>query len=167
VSIPARLARCVSEGSQAAADAQGESTMRFMIIVKATTDSEAGVMPTPQAFEAMGKFNEELINAGVLLAAEGLHPSSRGTRVTFNGGRHEITDGPFAETKELIAGFWIITAKSEAEALEWIKRIPFDEGETVELRRVFEAADFADVVPPEEVAKEEAWRAANQKPITN
>jgi len=141
--------------------------MRFMIIVKATADSEAGVMPTPEAFEAMGKFNEELINAGVLLAAEGLHPSSKGARVVFNGDQREIQDGPFAETKELIAGFWIITAKSEAEALEWIKRIPFSDGETVELRRVFEAADFADVVPAEEVAREQAWRDANQKPITN
>ncbi|MBN9311012.1 YciI family protein [Devosia sp.] len=141
--------------------------MRFMIIVKATADSEAGVMPKPEAFEAMGKFNEELIDAGVLLAAEGLHPSSRGARVTFTGGEHVIKDGPFAETKELIAGFWIITAKSEAEALEWVKRIPFDEGETIELRRVFEAADFADVVPAEEVAREQAWRDANQKPITN
>ena len=141
--------------------------MRFMIIVKATADSEAGVMPKPEAFEAMGKFNEELIAAGVLLAAEGLHPSSKGARVIFNDGRHVIQDGPFAESKELIAGFWIITAKSQDEALEWIKRIPFDDGETIELRRVFEAADFADVVPAEEVAKEQAWRDANQKPITN
>lgn len=141
--------------------------MRFMIIVKSTPDSEAGVMPQPEAFEAMGKFNEELINAGVLLAAEGLHPSSKGARVTFNNGQHIIQDGPFAETKELIAGFWIITAKSQDEALEWVKRVPFDEGETIELRRVFEAADFADVVPAEEIAKEQAWREANQKPITN
>jgi hypothetical protein len=141
--------------------------MRFMIIVKSTADSEAGVMPTPQAFEAMGKFNEALINAGVLLAAEGLHPSSKGARITFADGQHQVQDGPFAETKELIAGFWIITARSEDEALEWVKRIPFDEGETIELRRVFEAADFADLVPPEEVAREQAWREANQKPITN
>jgi len=141
--------------------------MRFMIIVKSPPDSEAGVMPKPEAFEAMGKFNEELIDAGVLLAAEGLHPSSKGARVTFKGGKHVVQDGPFAETKELIAGFWIITAKSQDEALEWVKRVPLDEGETIELRRVFEAADFADVVSAEEVAKEQAWRDANQKPITN
>jgi hypothetical protein len=141
--------------------------MRFMIIVKSTPDSEAGLMPKPEAFEAMGKFNEELINAGVLLTAEGLHPSSKGARVTFNGGKHVVQDGPFAETKELIAGFWIITAKSQDEALAWVKRVPFDEGETIELRRVFEAADFADVVSAEEVAREQAWRDAHQKPITN
>jgi len=141
--------------------------MRFMIIVKATPDSEAGVMPKPEAFEAMGKFNEELIAAGVLLAAEGLHPSSAGARVTFSDGKLSTTDGPFAETKELIAGFWLITAKSMDEALGWVKRIPFDDGETIELRRVFEAADFADVAPAEEIAKEEAWRAEHQKPITN
>jgi hypothetical protein len=138
-----------------------------MIIVKATPDSEAGVMPKPEAFEAMGKFNEELINAGVMLAGEGLHPSSQGARVTSEGGKLVVKDGPFAETKELIAGFWIITAKSRDEALEWVKRIPFDDGETIELRRVFEAADFADVMPAEEIAKEQAWRDANQKPITN
>lgn len=141
--------------------------MRFMIIVKATRDSEAGVMPSPEAFEAMGKFNEDLIAAGVLLAAEGLHPSSQGSRITYSGGKLNVQDGPFAETKELIAGFWLINAKSHDEALEWVKRIPFDDGETIELRRVFEAADFADVAPAEEIAKEEAWRAANQKPITN
>lgn len=141
--------------------------MRFMIIVKADANSEAGVMPDPSEFEAMGKFNEELINAGVLLTAEGLHPSSEGARVTFNGKERKVVDGPFTEAKELIAGFWVITAKSKDEALEWVKRAPFDGGTTVELRRVFEAADFADVVPAEEVAKEQAWRDANQKPITN
>lgn len=141
--------------------------MRFMIIVKSTADSEAGVMPKPEVFEAMGKFNEELINAGVMLAGEGLHPSSQGARVTSASGKLVVKDGPFAEAKELIAGFWIITAKSRDEALEWVKRIPFDDGETIELRRVFEAADFADVVPAEEIAKEQAWRDANQKPITN
>lgn len=141
--------------------------MRFMIIVKATADSEAGITPPPETFEAMGRFNEELINAGVLLAAEGLHPSSQGALVTSEGGRLIVKDGPFTESKELIAGFWIISAKSRDEALEWVRRIPFDDGETIELRRVFEAADFADVVPPEEVAREQAWRDATQKPITN
>jgi hypothetical protein len=141
--------------------------MRFMIVVKATPETEAGVMPRPEEFEAMGKFNEELISAGVLLAAEGLHPSSKGARVTFQGGKHVVKDGPFTETKELIAGFWLIAAKSMDEALSWVKRIPFADGETIEVRRVFEAADFAEVVPAEEIAKEQAWRDANQKPVTN
>ncbi len=141
--------------------------MRFMIIVKASPESEAGVMPSPAVFEAMGAFNEALIQAGVLLAAEGLHPSSKGARVTLRGGRHEVLDGPFAESRELVAGFWIITAKSQDEALEWVKRIPLEEDETVELRRVFEAADFAEVVPPDDVAREQAWRDANHKPVTN
>ena len=139
--------------------------MRFMIIVKATPDSEAGVMPPPEAFEAMEKFNQALIDAGVLLAAEGLHPSNKGKRVTLTGGKHQVVDGPFAEAKELIAGFWLISAKSEDEALAWVKRIPFDEGETIELRRVFEPADFAEVAPEGALEKELAWREANQKPI--
>jgi len=137
--------------------------MRFMIIVKATADSEAGVMPGPEVFEAMGKFNEALIDAGVLLAGEGLHPSKEGARVTSKGGKLTVMDGPFAETKELIAGFWIISAKDKEEALSWVRRIPFDDGETVELRRVFEAADFAEVLPPEQIAKEEAMRAENER----
>lgn len=141
--------------------------MRFMVIVKATADSEAGVMPKPEEFEAMGKYNEELINAGILLSAEGLHPSSKGARITFNGDKKTMQDGPFAESKELIAGFWVITAKSHEEAMAWAWRIPFRDGETVEVRRVFEAADFAGVAPDEEIAKEQAWRDANQKPITS
>ena len=141
--------------------------MRFMIIVKGNADSEAGVMPAPEMFEAMGRFNEELINAGVLLAAEGLHPSNKGARVTSEGGKLVVKDGPFAESKELVAGFWIISAKSQEEALEWVKRIPFEDGETIELRRVFEAADFAEVMPDEAIAKEQAWRDATQKPLTN
>ena len=141
--------------------------MRFMIIVKANAASEAGVMPPPEMFEAMGRFNEELINAGVLLAAEGLHPSNKGARVTSEGGKLVVKDGQFAETKELVAGFWIISAKSQDEALEWVKRIPFEDGETIELRRVFEAADFAEAVPDEAIAKEQAWRDATQKPLTN
>lgn len=141
--------------------------MRFMIIVKANAASEAGIVPAPEMFEAMGRFNEALINAGVLLAAEGLHPSSKGARVTSEDGQLIVKDGPFAEAKELIAGFWVISAKSQDEALEWVKRIPFEDGETIELRRVFEAADFAEIVPDEAVAKEQAWRDATQKPITN
>ena len=139
--------------------------MRFMVIVKASQDSEAGKLPSRELFEAMGRYNEELAEAGVLLAGEGLHPSSTGVRVRFSGDRRTVIDGPFTETRELIAGYWIIQVKDKAEALAWVQRIPFDEGETIELRRVYEAADFADVVPAEEIAKEEAWRAANQKPI--
>lgn len=141
--------------------------MRFMIIVRATADSEAGIMPSPEVLEAMGKFNEQLIEAGVVLAGEGLHPSSEGALITSKGGKLTVVDGPFAETKELIAGFWIISVKSRDEALEWVKRIPFEDGETIELRRVFEAADFEGIIPDEGIAKEQAWRDANQKPITN
>jgi hypothetical protein len=140
--------------------------MRFMMIVKASADSEKGIIPAPEAFKAMGKFNEDLIDAGILLAAEGLYPSDRGSRVTFNDGKHVVRDGPFAETKELVSGFWIIQVKSHAEALQWVRRIPMPNGETIELRRVFEAADFAEHAPEEEVAKEQAWRDANQKPIS-
>lgn len=137
--------------------------MRFMIIVKATADSEAGVMPGPEVFEAMGRFNEQLIEAGVLLAGDGLHPSKEGARVTSKDGKLTVIDGPFAETKELIAGYWIISAKDKEEALSWVKRIPFDDGETIELRRVFEAADFAEVLTPEQIAKEEQMRAEAQQ----
>lgn len=140
--------------------------MRFMIIANATPETEAGAMPRPETFEALGRFNEALINAGVLLAVEGLHPSSTGARVTSEGGRLVVTDGPFAQASDLIAGFWIITAKSQDEALEWVRRIPFEDGETIELRRVFEAADFAEVMPEDAIAKEQAWRDANQAPIT-
>ena len=137
--------------------------MRFMIIVKATAASEAGVMPAPQAFEAMGRFNQQLIDAGILLSADGLHPSREGARITSNNGKLTVLDGPFAETKELIAGFWVISAKDKEEALSWVKRIPFDDGETIELRRVFEAADFAEVLTPEQIAREEKLRADNEK----
>ncbi len=140
--------------------------MRFMMIVKASADSEQGIMPPPEAFKAMGKFNQDLIDAGILLAAEGLHPSDKGSRVTFKDGKHVVKDGPFAETKELVSGFWIIQVKSPEEALQWVKRIPMPSGETIELRRVFDAADFAEVVPEQEIAKEQAWRDANQRPIS-
>ena len=120
--------------------------MRFMILVKANADSEAGVLPSAELLSAMGKYNEELVKAGVLLAGEGLHPSSRGARVRFSGTERTVTDGPFAETKELVAGFWLIEVKSREEAIEWVKRIPFggDDGEAaeVEIRQVFEAEDF-------------------------
>jgi hypothetical protein len=142
--------------------------MRFMIIVKASSESEAGAPPNPEAIAAMGRYNEELIAAGVLLAADGLHPSSNGARVRFDGGRIEVIDGPFSETKELIAGYWLIDVKSKDAALEWVKRIPFKDGEEVELRKAFEASDFpADSVTEEHLAKEAAWREEHQKPITN
>jgi len=123
--------------------------MRFMILVKATKDSEAGVLPSEQALAAMAKYNEELVKAGMLLDAQGLKPSSKGTRITFGGGKVKLTDGPFSETKELIAGYWIIQAKSPEEAIEWAKRAPFNQipdnggaGE-IELRPLFELEDFA------------------------
>ncbi len=125
--------------------------MRFMILVKASKDSEAGVMPSRQLLTEMGKFNEELAKAGVLLAAEGLHPSSKGARVRFSGGRRTVIDGPFAETKELIAGYWLWQVKSKEEAIEWVKRCPNPmPGEPeIEIRQVFEAEDFGAEFTPE------------------
>lgn len=135
--------------------------MRFMIIVKATKDSEAGVMPSEKLLTEMGKFNEELANAGVMLAGDGLHPSSKGARVKFSGTKRTVTDGPFAETKELIAGFWIWQCKSKEEAIEWVKRCPNPhEGESeIEIRQVFEAEDFGAEFTPELREQEERIRA--------
>ena len=116
--------------------------MRFMVIVKATKDSEAGVLPSQELLAEMGKFNEELVKAGVMLAAEGLQSSSKGKRVKFSGEKRTVIDGPFAETKELIAGFWLWQCKSMEEAIEWLKRAPFDGGTEVEIRQVFELEDF-------------------------
>jgi hypothetical protein len=117
--------------------------MRFMMIVKANKESEAGVMPTEEMLAAMGKYNEELVKAGVLLDATGLHPSSKGARIKFDGAKRSVTDGPFTETKELIAGYWLIQVKSKEEAVEWLKRAPFRDGEEVEIRQLFELDDFA------------------------
>jgi hypothetical protein len=122
--------------------------MRFMIIVKANTDSEKGVLPDEKDLTEMGKFNEELVKAGVMLAGEGLQASSKGARVKFDGTKRTVIDGPFAESKELVAGFWIWQVKSKAEAIEWLKRAPFKEGE-VEIRQVFENEDFGDALTPE------------------
>jgi hypothetical protein len=135
--------------------------MRFMVIVKATEDSEAGVMPSEELLAAMGKYNEELVKAGVMLAGEGLHPSSKGARVRFSGEKRTVIDGPFSETKELIAGFWLIQAKSREEAIEWVKRVPNPmEGESeIEIRQVFEADDFGDELTPELREQEERLRA--------
>ena len=132
--------------------------MRFMVIVKANKDSEAGVMPTEKMLTEMGKFNEELVKAGVMLAGEGLQASSKGARVKFSGGNKTVIDGPFAETKELIAGFWLWQLNSLDEAIEWLKRAPFEDTE-VEIRQVFEAADFGDEFTPELREQEERLRA--------
>ncbi|HEY0662031.1 MAG TPA: YciI family protein [Lysobacter sp.] len=133
--------------------------MRFMLIVKANQDSEAGVMPSEQELTEMGRYNEELVKAGVLLAGEGLHPSSKGARVRFDGGKRAVIDGPFGETKELVAGFWLIQVKSLEEAIEWVKRVPFSGGEEIEIRQVFEADDFGDALTPELREQEERLRA--------
>lgn len=133
--------------------------MRYMILLKANADSEAGVMPSEEILTAMGTFNEELVKAGVMVAGEGLHPSSKGARVTLSGGKATVVDGPFAETKELIAGFWILQVRSLDEVVEWLKRSPLDGGVTVEVRRVFESEDFGDEFTPEARAAEERMRA--------
>jgi hypothetical protein len=130
-----------------------------MIIVKANEDSEAGVMPSEKMLTEMGKFNEELAKAGVMLAGDGLHPSSKGTRVKFSGGKRIVTDGPFAETKELIAGFWLWQVKSKEEAIEWLKRAPFEDNTEVEIRQLFEAEDFGKEFTPELREQEERVRA--------
>ena len=137
--------------------------MRFMVIVKANEESEAGVLPDEKILAAMGKYNEELVKAGVMLAGEGLHPSSKGVRVKFSGGKKTVTDGPFSETKELIAGFWLWQVKSKEEAIEWLKRAPFDGGTEVELRQVFEAEDFGANLTPELREQEERLRAQSEE----
>jgi hypothetical protein len=136
-------------------------TMRFMILIKANKDSEAGVMPSEQLLTEMGKFNEELVKAGVMLAGDGLHPTSKGARVRFSGGKRTVIDGPFAETKELIAGFWIWQCKSKEEAIEWVKRCPnpHNEETEVEIRQLFEAEDFGAEFTPELKEQEERIRA--------
>jgi hypothetical protein len=132
--------------------------MRFMVLVKADKQSEAGAMPSREILEAMGKFNEKLIQAGVMLAGEGLHPSSKGARVRFSGGKKTVIDGPFAEAKELVAGFWIWRVNSREEAIEWLKKAPFEETE-VEIRQVFETEDFGQELTPEMRKQEERHRA--------
>jgi hypothetical protein len=135
--------------------------MRFMVIVKANAESETGALPDPKLVEEMGKYNEELARAGVLLAAEGLQASSKGARVRFSGNKRTVIDGPFTETKELVAGFWIFQVKSREEAIEWVKRAPNPfpgEESEIEIRQVFEASDFEDVLTPEARAQEERLR---------
>ncbi len=132
--------------------------MRVMVIVKANKDSEAGILPSREILTDMGKFNEQLVNAGVMLAGEGLQASSKGKRVKFSGANRVVTDGPFAETRELIAGFWLWKVKSMDEAVEWLKRAPFDGGTEVEIRQIFEAEDFGAQLSPEMRQQEERLR---------
>jgi len=139
--------------------------MRFMIIVKATKDSEAGVMPSEQLLTEMGKFNEELVKAGIMLAGDGLHPTSKGARVIFSGNKRTVIDGPFAETKELIAGYWLWQVKSKDEAIEWVKRCPnpHQGGGEIEIRQVFEAEDFGAEFTPELREQEARLRAQSEQ----
>jgi hypothetical protein len=133
--------------------------MRVMVMIRADKDTEAGVMPSEEILAAMGKYNEELVNAGVMLAGEGLHPSSKGARVRFSDGKATVIDGPFTEAKELIAGFWLWQVKSMDEAIEWLKRSPFDGGAEIEVRPVFDAEDFGPEFTPELREAEERLRA--------
>jgi hypothetical protein len=142
--------------------------MRFMMIVKASKESEAGTMPTKELVAAMGKFNEEMIKAGVMFSGEGLHPSSKGSRIAYSGQKRTVIDGPFSQTGELIAGFWVIKVKSRQEAIEWASRVPFTNGEVVEVRQIFETSDFPpEILPPDAAAREQAWRDAEQRKTTS
>jgi len=136
--------------------------MRVMVVVKADKNSEAGILPKKELFEQMGKYNEELVKAGVLLAAEGLQPTSKGKRVKFSGSQRTVVDGPFAETKELIAGFWLWQVRSMDEAVEWLKRAPFDGGTEIELRQVFELEDFGAEFTPNPKVQEARLRGQTQ-----
>jgi hypothetical protein len=133
--------------------------MRFMVLVKASKDSEAGVMPSEKLLTEMGRFNEEMVKAGVMLAGEGLQPSSKGARIKFSGTNRSVTDGPFTESKDLIAGFWLIQVSSKEEATAWISRAPFSDGEEIEIRQVHEAEDFGPALTPELKAAEERMRS--------
>jgi hypothetical protein len=133
--------------------------MRFMVIVKADKNTEAGVMPSTEMLTAMGKFNEEMVKAGVMLAGEGLHPTSKGARIKYSGKQPNVSHGPFAVTSDLVAGFWLIQTKSRDEAIEWMKRAPFDGGAEIEIRQVFDAEDFGEALTPELREQEERLRA--------
>jgi hypothetical protein len=133
--------------------------MRVMVFVKATEESEAGILPSEELLTAMGAYNEELVKSGILLAGEGLHPSSKGVRVSFTGGKATVVDGPFAETKELVAGFWLWQVKSMDEAIEWVKRCPVGDGGEIEIRPVLEEDDFGEAFTPELREKERQLRA--------
>jgi hypothetical protein len=137
--------------------------MKFMVLVKANKDSEAGVMPSREILESMGKYNEELVKAGIMLAGEGLHPSSKGVRVKFSGATRTVISGPFPETDQLVAGFWIWQAKSMQEAIDWLKRAPFGGGVEIELRPIFEMEDFGAELTPELREKEQRMRAQTEQ----
>jgi hypothetical protein len=137
--------------------------MRFMVIVKASKDSEAGVMPSTELLTAMGKFNEELVKAGVMEAGEGLHPTSKGVRIKYPGGQGSVSHGPFALSGDLVAGFWLINTRSLDEAIEWMKRAPFAAGDEIEIRQVFSAEDFGEALTPELREQEERLRAQGGK----
>jgi hypothetical protein len=137
--------------------------MRFMVIVKADMNSEAGVMPSTELLTAMGKFNEQMVKAGVMLAGEGLHPTSKGARIKYSGKQPTVTQGPFAVTGDLIAGFWLIQVKSRDEAIEWMKRAPFDGGAEIEIRQVFDTEDFGEALTPELREQEARLRAQAAK----
>jgi hypothetical protein len=133
--------------------------MRFMVIVKADSNSEAGIMPSTELLTAMGKFNEEMVKAGVMLAGEGLHPSSRGARIKYSGKQRAVANGPFRGASDLVSGFWLIQTKSLDEAIEWMKRAPFDGGSEIEIRQVFDAEDFGEALTPELHEQEQRLRA--------
>ncbi|SDT42798.1 YciI family protein [Bradyrhizobium canariense] len=137
--------------------------MRFMVIVKASKDSEAGAMPSTELLTAMGKFNEEMVKAGVMQAGEGLHPTSRGARVRYSGGQSAVSRGPFSLTNDLVSGFWMIQTKSLEEAIDWMKRTPFDGGAEIEIRQVFSAEDFGEALTPELREQEARLRAQTAK----
>jgi hypothetical protein len=137
--------------------------MRFMVIVKADRSSEAGIMPSTELLTAMGKFNEEMVKAGVMLAGEGLHPSSKGARIKYSGRERTVTQGPFGGTGDLVAGFWLVQVKSRDEAIEWMKRAPFDGGSEIEIRQVFDADDFGEALTPELREQEVRLRAQGAK----
>jgi len=132
--------------------------MRFMVIVKASQDTEAGVMPSTEMFAAMGKFNEEMIEAGIMQAGEGLHPTAKGARISFNGGEPEVQQGPFAFSQDLVAGFWLIDVASRDEAIAWMKRAPFMSGDQIEIRQIYATEDFGDALTPELHEQEERLR---------
>jgi hypothetical protein len=133
--------------------------MRFMVIVKADSNSEAGIMPSTELLTAMGKFNQEMVKAGVMLAGEGLHPSSKGARIKYSGTQRAVTNGPFSAANDLVCGFWLIQTKSLDEAIEWMKRAPFDGGSEIEIRQVFDAEDFGEALTPELREQEQFLRA--------
>jgi hypothetical protein len=140
-------------------NAKREMTMRFMVIVKASKDTEAGVMPSTELLTAMGKFNEEMVKAGVMVAGEGLHPTTKGARIRYSGKPPTVSHGPFAVTSDLVCGFWLIQVKSKDEAIAWMKRAPFDNGAEIEIRQVFETEDFGEALTPELRDQEDRLRA--------